>query len=147
MLRNPNTTNASTSIHNGFSARLMSGRGMSIIRLAGSVGIEHGEAFEAALMAMAHRIDSVALIDLTDLRFINVIGLGVIVRLGNALQARGGRLALHGAAPNICQLIRTLRLHEVFPPLSLEPADTAHAEQPEYPAHAHDNCHELAICA
>ena len=90
-----------------------------MIHLAGTVSIEHGEAFEAVLLSMARTVEADAVLDLTGLGYINVIGMGVIVRLGNTLRLRGYRLALFGAAPNICKLLRTFHLHELFPPLPI----------------------------
>lgn len=101
----------------GFSIRLLRSEGLSVIRLAGKIDLEHCGAFSESLLGMLDRVGEAVVIELTNLRFINVVGLGVIVRLGNAVHARGGRMMLHNAAPPICRLIRAVRLHELFPPL------------------------------
>ena len=136
MRPNEPRTNRRPSRDPDLTIRVLLGRGLAVIRLGGEVGLDNGGHFEAALLTQADRIETDTVLDLTELTYINVIGLGIIVRLGNALRARGCRLALFGAAPHICKLIRTVRLHEVFPPLAL--ADTI-----ESPTHAG----ELAICA
>jgi len=104
----------------GFSLQLLRAPGHCVVRLSGRIGLEYGEAFEAALMQLLDRVEGGVVLDLTSLRFINVIGLGVVVRFGKAIHDRGGRMMLHGADARLCRLIRTVKLHEIFPPL--EPA-------------------------
>lgn len=136
-MRQPHTQpHFQTPLSNGFSTRLLRTERLAVIRLAGEIGFEHGELFEAALLSQAQSINTDAMLDLAELRFINVIGLSVIVRLSNTLRDRGHRLALTNAAPNVCRLLRTVRLHELFPPLEVQ--DNSDAAQPKK---------QLAICA
>lgn len=123
----------------GFCIHLTPGEGRSIIRLSGAVAVQDITAFESALLAMPGRIAGSAVLDLRGLSFINVIGLGVIVQLGNALAARGDRLVLHGAQPHVSRLIRTMRLHELFAPE--EP------EMPDQPTPLREPRRSLSICA
>ena len=104
----------------GFCLQLLRGPGHCVVRLSGRIGLEYGEAFEASLMQLIDRVEGRVVLDLTGLRFINVIGLGVVVRFGKAVQDRGGRMKLHGADARVGRLIHTVKLHEIFPPL--EPA-------------------------
>ena len=128
-IKNPKHTSA----NGGFEVQLEQGIGWSVIHLAGSIGIRQGEQFEKAMLKLVSHVPRVVVLDLTDLRFINVIGLGVIVRFGTAVRARGGRLVLTGANPRICRLIRQVHLHELFPPME---ATSLEMERPP-----------LAICA
>jgi len=89
------------------------------------------------MLCEAERLGGVVALDLTGLRFINVIGLGVIVRFGQAIHAGGGRLTLHGADDNLCRLLRRVRLHELFPPLDPTDPETGGLEP----------VRELATCA
>lgn len=102
----------------GFRIQLSNANGLSFIGLAGSVDIQASEAFESAMLRLLGQTAGSAVLDLQALNFINVIGLGVIVRFGHELSRRGDRLILHGAQPHICQLIQTMNLHELFPPLA-----------------------------
>lgn len=122
----PNTTHRKhTQAEPGFSLSLQNHENALLLRLSGSIDIGHCEAFERAVMRLAHLMQDTVILDLSGLRFINVIGLGVIVQLGNALRQRGGSLTLTGANRNICLLIHRLRLHELFPPKkSIASADT-----------------------
>lgn len=120
----------------GFCLQLLRGPGHCVVRLSGRIGLEYGEAFEASLMQLLDRVEGGVVLDLTGLRFINVIGLGVVVRFGRAVQDRGGRMMLHGADARICRLIHTVKLHQIFPPFESmhEPSDAVLSE-------------ELATCA
>lgn len=121
---------------NGFHARLDTRHGFSVIYLAGEVCLEQSGAFERTLLGMLDRLEDSVVLELSGLRFINVIGMGVIVCLGTAVHARGGRMMLLGASPRICGLIRQTRLHELFGPAAL-PGLSARRPQ----------LNELATCA
>lgn len=125
MLRQADKTTPA-SHRNGFSAQLHGSGDHCTVRLSGAIEAEHGDAFASILLGLARRIDRDTTLDLSGLGFISVIGLGVIVSFGNAMRARGCRLTLHGANPQVCRLIRTVRLHELFPPMRSADAPSPH---------------------
>lgn len=55
-----------------------------------------------------------ASIDLSNTRFIDSSGLGVLLSLNKALRARGGVLKLLNPSAAVSQLIELIRLHSVF---------------------------------
>lgn len=124
MQQNPTTDIHSTHEHS-FRLHRVRHTGLSIIRLAGSVTLEQSSAFESALVGMTQGMDDRLVLDLFGLSFINVVGLGVIARAGSAIRARGGQMMLTGAQHHICQLIATVHLYELFPPIDIPGFGTA----------------------
>ncbi|WP_395747668.1 STAS domain-containing protein [Prosthecobacter sp.] len=53
-------------------------------------------------------------IDLSNTRFIDSSGLGVLLTLNKGLRARGASLKLINPSSPVCQLIELTRLHRVF---------------------------------
>ncbi len=123
MLRQPDHTHF-TLHEQGFYIELAQGQDTAVIRLSGSVAVQNSSDFESTLLNLPDRFEGSAVLELRGLSFINVIGLGVIVRLGNALRNRGDRLTLHGAKPRIRRLIHAVRLDELFAPTET-PAETS----------------------
>lgn len=119
-----------TIVEIGYRLDLLKCRGMSFITVRGTIDLSQSGAFERDLLALAGRLGQHIILDLSGLCFINVIGLGVIIRFGSLMNARDGRMMLHGANRQICQLIQQTQLDELFPPFETAPRTDGPATYP-----------------
>ena len=90
-------------------------RGM-IVRLHGDATCTNSESLRTAIQPVVDSSPSRVVLDLSNLVFINSLGLGVLLEFRQQLIAGGGRLDLAGAHDDVIDVLRKTRLVELFPP-------------------------------
>lgn len=75
-----------------------------------SVGLREAEIVETALKEIAGAAKGRLIVDMTEVKVLGSMGLGVLVNLTRLCRASGGRLALFGIENNLLDLIKLTRL-------------------------------------
>ncbi len=75
-----------------------------------SVGLREAEIVEAALKEIATGSKGRLVVDMTEVKVLGSMGLGVLVTLTKQCRTSGGRLALFGVESNLLELIKLTRL-------------------------------------
>ncbi len=78
------------------------------------------EEFDAELHTLIQKMPGEITIDLTNVKIVDSIGIGVLIAAHNALSRFEGKLIVINATPNICRLFTTMRLDRRF---AVESAD------------------------
>jgi anti-sigma B factor antagonist len=89
-----------------------------IVRLHGDATLTETDSLRDALSPALEAEPPCVVLDLSDLEFINSMGLGVLVEFRQELTRRGGQMRLAGATEAIAEMLRRTRLVELFPPYS-----------------------------
>lgn len=98
-----------------FSAHTEDRANGTIVRLHGDASLTETDSLREALNPALKADPPCVVLDLSDLEFINSLGLGALVEFRQELAQRGGRLHLAGASAPIADMLRRTRLVELFP--------------------------------
>lgn len=85
-----------------------------VITLDGELDISTAPELWAAIDHAIAEEHTHLVLDLADLAFVDSTGLGVFVRAGKELRAKGGGLALRSPGERVAKLLSITRLEEVF---------------------------------
>ena len=99
-----------------FSARTESRDNGVIVRLNGDASLTETDSLRDVLHPALKDNPRYVVLDLSELDFINSLGLGALVEFRQELTRRGGQLRLAGAKEPISDMLRRTRLVELFPP-------------------------------
>ncbi len=89
--------------------------GVTLVSLAGSADMAEAHALSDTLDRMIDEGRTRLVIDLSDLTFINSMGLGAFIKAHNLCRQQGGSLFLANPQPAVRRVLRTTRLDEFFP--------------------------------
>lgn len=88
----------------------------AVVQLSGELDIATGPLLSARLGALLDGLPdrplSRLVVDLTDLDFVDVVGLGVLLRIERQLAAVGGTVVLRRPTPLVQRVIALLNLHD-----------------------------------
>ncbi len=85
-----------------------------IVALKGEAGFQEVSTLQYHLGQLLGRGLALVLLDLSELRFIASVALGVLVGFRRALLRGGGRLKLTGLRPQVLEAFRRTRLDDLF---------------------------------
>lgn len=86
-----------------------------IVRLRGDATIADTESMRKALDPLIARKPGTVVLDLSELAFINSLGLGVLLEFRQKLHSQSTKIRLAGAKPQVADVFRKTRLVELFP--------------------------------
>ncbi len=86
-----------------------------VLDLHGKADLLHLDELHRALDSARPEGEGNVVIDLTDLEFINSMGLGELIHFRNRLREKGSELRLAGANGMIAEMLDKTRLDEVMP--------------------------------
>ena len=94
-----------------------------VIEVRGDVNVMEADHLRSGLRPVLQRNPSWIVLDVTDLQFINSLGLGVLLEFRKDARDKGVELRLAGARGRIAEMLQKTRLVELFP--SFKCADDA----------------------
>ncbi len=86
----------------------------AIVALKGEAGFQDVSTLQFHLRQLLSRRLALVLLDVSELRFIASLGLGVLVEFRRGLLRTGGRLKLTGLRPHVLEAFRRARLDDLF---------------------------------
>jgi anti-anti-sigma factor len=86
--------------------------GATVVRLTGDAGFRHADRLADALAAVAARRPPTVVFDLSRLKFISSLAIGVLVTFKYRLARQGGAMALVGVPPRVEQALRVARVFD-----------------------------------
>jgi anti-sigma B factor antagonist len=86
----------------------------AVVRLRGRAAFDQMPVLEKCFQAVQALTDSQILLELSELAYIGSAGLGALITLKHAIEARGGRIALVAPNPLVSDLFETAGLTKVF---------------------------------
>jgi anti-sigma B factor antagonist len=89
--------------------------GVAVFRLSGELDLHDAPALRQRLLARATGQRPNAVVNVTNLSYIDSAGLGVLVAALKAYTRLGGRLALAGPRPEVRHILEITRLIQQFP--------------------------------
>ncbi|GAA2650433.1 STAS domain-containing protein [Paractinoplanes durhamensis] len=87
---------------------------VAVLHLAGELDSETSEKLRATLADLLERPVPRIVVDLTDLKFCDSVGLSTFITSKQLITARGGWLSFAGANPFLVQLLETVGLSRYF---------------------------------
>jgi anti-anti-sigma factor len=90
------------------------GGGSHIIEFIGDVDLHFAGHVRGTLAAIAAQSRELT-VDVSEVRFIDAAGLGLLAMMHGHVTASGGRMDLIGAAPTLRRALRITQLDELFP--------------------------------
>jgi anti-anti-sigma factor len=84
--------------------------------MRGDLDLDTSAQLDRELTKLCERGATWVTLDASDITFVDSSGLRTIVRAGNALQARGGRLLIEGMSPAMQRLLEVSGLLESYRP-------------------------------
>ncbi len=99
----------------GFTVNLDCVGAGTVVRVSGAARLEKADLLREHLLALADAMKGRLVLDLTDLNFINSVGLGALVSAHLRCRRLGGVMKVAGPSPPIRQLLKLTRLTELFP--------------------------------
>lgn len=94
-----------------------------VVEVRGDVNVMEADHLRNDLRPVLQRKPSRIVLDVSDLQFINSLGLGVLLEFRKDAQDKGVELRLAGARGRIADMLQKTRLVELFP--SFKTADEA----------------------
>ncbi len=82
----------------------------SEVALSGRLDIQGCEAVELRLTAATAGRNYPAIVDMTDVSLMASVGVGMIVRIANALRVKGQPMVLFGAADSVDSILRAMKI-------------------------------------
>lgn len=86
----------------------------ALIVARGAIDLQHAPVLDRAFDALAREGVSQVAIDLSGVRYVSSSGIAVLVKAAQALEARGGGLALLGITDKVRVVIEMLGIEQVF---------------------------------
>ena len=87
---------------------------VTVVRLEETLDASNAAEFKNQFSTIVEQSSLKMLFDLTDLKFVDSSGLGVILSCLRKLKATGGDLKLCQMAPSVRALFELVRLHRIF---------------------------------
>jgi anti-sigma B factor antagonist len=88
--------------------------GAAVVRLCGPATMEYSDAIRERLLAVASEEQPVVVLDLSELTFVNSIGLGAFVTAHVRCRNRGGALKLAAPRENVRSMLELTKLTRLF---------------------------------
>lgn len=88
--------------------------GATVARLIGRMDIDGAQAVDQRLSILANT-KSALVLDVSGVSFIASMGLRSLMTCARALGAKGGKLAIAGAAPNVLKVLETSGMGQIAP--------------------------------
>jgi anti-anti-sigma factor len=86
----------------------------AVVSLEGELDLATSPQLREQLVALTERADSVIVVDLTDLAFIDSTGLSVLVMALNRSRASGGSIVLRNPSPSVMRILEITGLVSIF---------------------------------
>src|SRR3954454_18827070 len=87
---------------------------IAVLHLRGELDADTAGTLHSALADLLERPVPRIVVDLTDLKFCDSVGLSAFITSKQVITARGGWLSFAGANPSLCQLMETVGLSRYF---------------------------------
>lgn len=98
----------------GFEVTLDCGADGAVVRIRGAATMDQADTLRDHLLALAASLNGRIVLDLTNLEFINSVGLGALVTAHLRCQRLGGWLRVASPSPEICHLLAVTSLTKLF---------------------------------
>ena len=86
-----------------------------IVRLSGNLVMEVTDEFSLLVNTLVQGGMKKAVLDLTNLKYVDSAGIGAFINLTKLIRSRGGDLAFLGVHDGIVETLRLVKLHEYIP--------------------------------
>jgi anti-anti-sigma factor len=120
----------------GFSGRITLCGDVPVLRLSGEVGPESEDELESLISTRFGQEGSLLVLDLDEVSYVDSWTLGLFLRIGHLLSARGGALAIASPQPDVRRLLALtglLRRLHVFDDVDGAAADLVSRGRPQAP--------------
>ena len=88
--------------------------GVAVLRLTGELDADTASTLQATLAHLLERPVPRIVVDLTEMKFCDSVGLSAFITSKQVISARGGWLSFAGASPFLVQLLETIGLSRYF---------------------------------
>jgi anti-anti-sigma factor len=89
--------------------------GEALVRIAGDVSVRSASVLEARLLPLSARWPHLVTLDLSELRCVSALGLGVLATFRHGVVRAGGRVRIMPALqPRVCEMLEATGLTTLF---------------------------------
>lgn len=87
----------------------------TIVALQGSADIAGTSDLDRALTVLSAQHPTQLVFDLSELKFISSLGMGLLIRFAHGMQSRGCSMRLAAAQPMVSEALRRMRMEAILP--------------------------------
>ena len=85
-----------------------------IVRLKGDADVSNTDGLDRRLIPLMAKRPALVVFDLTDMRFISSLGLGILMAFQRGIERHGGQVRLAAPQPSVADMLRKCRLDSVL---------------------------------